>query len=151
MPRLSLLWPILPVVSGLSLPFSTDGRDIIDADGNAVLYAGTNWPAHQEAMIPEGLQYASIESIVSQIVDLGLNSVRLTYAIEMVDDILDGGADVSLQETLTGALGETNGTNVLNEILTNNEDFTNATTRLVVCGPCLNAVRLHRFLILMKR
>lgn len=118
-----------PVVS---LPFSTSGRDIVTADGSKFYYAGTNWPGHQEVMIPEGLQYSSVQDIVSWIVKLGLNSVRLTYATLMVDEILDQGGDVGIGESLVRALGETNGTKVLAQVLEKNKEFTANTTRLEV-------------------
>lgn len=64
-------------------PFSTSGRDIVNSRGDVVTYAGINWPGHGEAMIPEGLQYQSIETIVSRVKSLGMNVIRLTYAIEV--------------------------------------------------------------------
>jgi hypothetical protein len=114
------------------LPLSTSDRWIVDTNGARVPYVGVNWPGAADAMIPEGLQYQSIENIVGKIAELGFNAVRLTFAIEMVDDILDGGGDVSLAQTLTNALGQTNGTVVLQEIVTNNPQFTPNTTRLQV-------------------
>lgn len=36
-------------------------------------------------MVPEGLQYQSVETIVSKIKSLGMNSIRLTYATELID------------------------------------------------------------------
>jgi hypothetical protein len=56
-------------------------------------------------MVPEGLQYESIQSIVSKIKSLGMNVIRLTYAIEMIDDILDDGGDVSIRTAFQRALG----------------------------------------------
>jgi hypothetical protein len=49
-----------------------------------------------------------------------------------VDDILDNGGDVTLNDTLTRALGQTNGTIMLGRILANNPQFTAETTRLQV-------------------
>jgi hypothetical protein len=83
-------------------------------------------------MIPEGLQYASIESIVSGIKSLGMNVIRLTFAIEMIDDIIDGGGDVPLSAAFTKALGSTNATKVYNEVLKHNPQFNSRTTRLQV-------------------
>lgn len=116
-----------------SLPFHTDvTSEILSADGNVVHFVGTNWPGHQEAMIPEGLQYQSIKTLVSHIKGFDLNVVRLTFAIEMVDDILDNGGDVSLKTSLINALGQSNGAVILNQILQNNPQFTETTTRLQV-------------------
>jgi hypothetical protein len=114
------------------LPLSSRDRWIVDAKGNHVPYVGVNWPGAADTMIPEGLQYQSIEKIVGKIVEIGFNAVRLTFAIEMVDDILDGGGDVSLAQTLTNALGQTNGPAVLQIILAKNPQFTPNTTRLQV-------------------
>jgi hypothetical protein len=71
--------------------FYTSGNYIVNAKRSRVTYAGVNWPGATDTMIPEGLQYQSIESIVSKIKSLGMNVIRLTYAIEMIDDILDNG------------------------------------------------------------
>jgi hypothetical protein len=114
------------------LPFHVEGPHIWSSTGEEVQYFGTNWAAHQEAMIPEGLQYSSIRDIVSKMKGFNLNVVRLTYAIEMVDDVLDHGGDVTLEHTLTNALGSANGTVILNKILANNPQFTKDTTRLQV-------------------
>jgi hypothetical protein len=133
---------LLPVVSSspapLSkrslqpLPFSSSDRWIVDAANNHVPYVGINWPGAAETMLPEGLSYRSIADIVGVVSETGFNAVRLTFAIEMVDDILDNGGDVSLSDTLKNALGETNGTVVLQNILTHNPQFTADTTRLQV-------------------
>lgn len=114
------------------LPFSSEDRWIIDASGAHVPYVGINWPGAADTMLPEGLQYQSISNIVSKVSQTGFNAVRLTFAIEMVDDILDNGGDVSLNTTLTNALGAANGTIVLGQILANNPQFNAGTTRLQV-------------------
>lgn len=113
------------------LPFHTHGPHILSADNKLVQYVGTNWPGHQDAMIPEGLQYSSIKGIVSKIKSLNLNVVRLTFAIELVDDIFNRG-DVSLENTLINALGPTNGSLVLGEVLKHNPGLSKHTTRLQV-------------------
>ena len=83
-------------------------------------------------MLPEGLGYQSIANIVQKLTDTGFNTVRLTFAIEMVDDILDNGGDVTLGATLTNALGQANGTAMLASIIKNNPQFNENTTRLQV-------------------
>lgn len=115
-----------------TLPFVTEGRDIIDGNGDIFYYKSTNWPGHQEIMIPEGLQHASIASIVSWIPKFGLNSVRLTFAIEMIDDIYSNSPNQTLEKSVINALGSENGTIVLAQILEQNPEFTNETTRLEV-------------------
>lgn len=125
------------------LPLSSSDRWIIDANGNRVPIVGINWPGAADTMLPEGLGYSSVESIAQKIYDTGFNAVRLTFAIEMVDDILDNGGDVTLRETLTRALGVTNGTIILERMLANNPTFTAETTRLQVLSATL---ALNRFL-----
>jgi hypothetical protein len=125
--------PTLPSKRSLQpLPFSSSDRWIVDAENNHVPYVGINWPGAADTMLPEGLSYQSIKNIVDIISETGFNAVRLTFAIEMVDDILDNGGDVSLNNTLVNALGQANGTTVLESILTNNPQFTAETTRLQV-------------------
>lgn len=61
-------------------------------------------------MVPEGLEWASIEEILSQVQSVGFNFIRLTYAIEMVDQIYErNGSDVGLEITMINALGYENG------------------------------------------
>lgn len=115
-------------------PFTVSGRDIISASGQEVVYAGVNWPGAADTMLPEGLQYNSIVNIVSMIKSLGMNVVRLTYSIEMIDDHYANSPNQSLQNTLINALGQPNGATVLQQILANNPLFTAATTRLEVCS-----------------
>jgi len=114
-------------------PFKTSGRQIVDQSGNNVVYAGVNWPGAADTMLPEGLQYQSIKNIVNKISSLGANIIRLTYAIEMIDDIYSYSPNSTLQNTLINALGTVNGTAVLHEILKKNSQFTPYTSRLEVC------------------
>ena len=114
-------------------PFTTSGRWITDASGVNVTYAGVNWPASADAMIPEGLQYQSIEDIVSRIKNLSMNSIRLTYATEMVDQIYDNeDRDVTVYDALVDAMGEQDGPAVYDKIAGNNPSFNRETTRLEV-------------------
>lgn len=116
-----------------NLPLVVDGPQMIDTTGASVKLAGTNWPGHGGVMVPEGLQYQSIQTIVSDIKSLGMNVVRLTYAIQMIDQIYDnGGEDIDLQTAFVDALGDDNGTSVLAAVLANNPQFTESTKRLEV-------------------
>ena len=91
-------------------PFSTQGRDILNTKGEAVTFAGVNWPGSGESMVPEGLEWASIEDILSQVQSVGFNFIRLTYAIEMVDQIYErNDVDVGLEISMINALGYENG------------------------------------------
>jgi hypothetical protein len=123
LPRALLAFP--------SVPFKTSGPRILDSTGVNFTYVGTNWPGAADVMIPEGLQYASIASIVSKIKSLKMNVVRLTFAIEMIDDIKDNGGDVTIQKAFTKALGS-KGDAVYQNVVKNNPQFTASTTRLQV-------------------
>ncbi|KAK3400424.1 glycoside hydrolase superfamily [Sordaria brevicollis] len=114
-------------------PLVVSGRWIRDASGTNLTYAGVNWPGAGDVMIPEGLQYQSISTIVSKVKSLGMNAIRLTFAIQMIDEIYsNGGKDITLQKAFTQALGSTNGPKVLNQVLAKNPQFTASTTRLQV-------------------
>ena len=116
-------------------PFYTDGRWIKDSTGCAFTYAGVNWPGAADAMLPEGLQYQSVSSIVSKIKSSGFNVIRLTFAIEMIDDIFENdGSDVPIKTAFINALGVENGTRIFEQVLTNNPRFGENITRLQVRG-----------------
>lgn len=112
-------------------PFRTQSQWVVDSAGSNFTYAGVNWPGAGEVMIPEGLQYQSIQSIVSKIKSLNMNVVRLTFAIEMIDDIKDRGGDVTIQKALQKALGS-QGDAVYQNVIKNNPQFGATTTRLQV-------------------
>jgi hypothetical protein len=122
LPAALAIWP--------SGPFRSEGPWILNNAGENVTYAGVNWPGAADTMVPEGLQYASICDIVAKIKSLGMNVIRLTFAIEMIDDIYETGNDVTLEETFVKALGQTNGTAMLNAVLQHNQRFSASTTRL---------------------
>jgi hypothetical protein len=114
-------------------PFKASGRWITDASGNNVTHSGVNWPGHGEVMIPEGLQHQPIPAIVSKIKSLGMNAIRLTYAIEMIDQIYENeDKDVTIETALINALGTENGTDILEKIIKNNPSLSSTTTRLQV-------------------
>jgi hypothetical protein len=116
-------------------PFVANKQWIQDSTGANFTYVGVNWPGAADVMIPEGLQYQSIASIVSKIKSLRMNQVRLTFAIEMVDDIKDNGGDVTIQKAFTKALGASNGPKVYQQVVKNNPSFNESTTRLQVSAP----------------
>ena len=76
-----------------------------------------NWPAHMSVMLAEGLNKQPIANILSQITNLGLNCVRLTWATYMftrysnqtIQQSLD---DLKLGGIKTGSMN--NNPNVLN-------------------------------------
>lgn len=114
-------------------PFTTNDSTILGADGSPFAYAGVNWPGAEVVMVPEGLQYQSIATIVSKIQGLGMNSIRLTYATEMIDQIYNNGmTDVTIKRAFIDGLGVNEGMKVLGQVLAKNPDFRETTTRLEV-------------------
>lgn len=124
-------------------PFTTSGASMLDASGATVKYAGANWPGAADVMIPEGLQYQSVASIVAKIKSAGMNVIRLTYAIELIDQIYEnGGVDVPISQAFVSALGQINGTAVYQEVLKANPSFAANITRLEVsCMRDLNRIK----------
>lgn len=91
-------------------PLSTEGREIVNTRGESVTWFGVNWPSSGETMVPEGLEWASVEDILDQVKSVGFNFIRLTYAIEMVDQIYErNGSDVGMEIAMINALGYENG------------------------------------------
>jgi hypothetical protein len=130
---LALLFVPFTVSAFPNVPFSTDGRWIKDSTGATFTYAGINWPGAADTMLPEGLQYQSVSSIVSMIKNSGFNIIRLTYATEMIDQIYENdGSDILISTAFTNALGSENGTEIFNSVLANNPAFNENTTRLEV-------------------
>lgn len=114
-------------------PFSTRGRDIVNARGEVITWAGVNWPGSGESMVPEGLEWASVEEILDGVQSVGFNFVRLTYAVEAVDQVFArGGDDVPLEVAMISALGYENGTRVTREILVRNPWWTKDTGRFEI-------------------
>ncbi|KAK3997815.1 glycoside hydrolase superfamily [Cladorrhinum sp. PSN332] len=129
-------------------PFVTQGRYIRDTTGKNLTYAGTNWPGHNDVMFPEGLQYQSVEFIVQKIKSVGMNAVRLTFAIQMIDEIYsNGGKDITIQQALVQALGQANGAKILSQILAKNPRFTASTTRLQVFDAVAEELSKQQILI----
>lgn len=65
----------------IATPLSTSSRWIIGADGNRVKLAGVNWiGAHQDAMVPAGLDFLNRNAIAEQVASWGFNSVRFPFA-----------------------------------------------------------------------
>lgn len=111
-------------------PLSTRGRDIINAQNQTVTWAGVNWPLSGESMIPEGLEYKSVDDILDSLQDIGFNFIRMGYASEMVDQVYDGGGtDVTLHKALRDALGRLRGYDVFQDILSHNQGWNENTTR----------------------
>ena len=66
----------------LNPPLSVRGASITDAAGNPVKLCGVNWPgAHQDGLVPAGLDKLHRDAIAARIKSWGLNHVRLTFAV----------------------------------------------------------------------
>ncbi|PSR87116.1 glycoside hydrolase superfamily [Coniella lustricola] len=114
-------------------PFTTNASTILGADGSPFVYAGVNWPGAEVVMIPEGLQYQSIATIVSKIQSLGMNTIRLTYATEMIDQVYSNGLkDIPIKTAFVKALGVDEGMRVFQQVVARNPEFNEDTTRLQV-------------------
>ena len=114
-------------------PFCTKGRDIVNARNEAVTWAGVNWPGSGETMIPEGLEWSSVDDILDLVKSVGFNFIRLTYAIEAVDQIYErDGQDVPIEVALISGLGYANGTKVTNEMIAKNAGWTKDTKRFEI-------------------
>ncbi|KAH9904218.1 glycoside hydrolase [Xylariomycetidae sp. FL2044] len=114
-------------------PFSTRGRDIVNTRNETVVWAGVNWPLSAETMIPEGLEWSSVDDILDLVKSAGFNMLRMGYAIEMVDQIYErNGTDVSLELSLISAMGYENGTRTARAMVSRNPSWTLQTTRFEI-------------------
>lgn len=69
----------------VSLPLSVSGRWIVGADGRRVKLAGANWAgAHQDAMVPAGLDVRHRNDIAQTLASWGFNSVRFPFALKTI-------------------------------------------------------------------
>jgi endoglucanase len=70
-------------ISTIQLPLSTRQATIIDAKGKRVLLRGVNWFGMEtETHAPHGLWKRDYKEMLSQIKDLGYNTIRLPYSVE---------------------------------------------------------------------
>src|SRR6202453_2832288 len=67
-------------------PLHTSGHDILDTAGHRVRLTSVNWYGFdQRDFVVGGLDHAPLAAIVKEIVDLGVNSVRLRWANETLE------------------------------------------------------------------
>jgi endoglucanase len=67
-------------------PLHTSGHDILDTAGHRVRLTSVNWYGFdQRDFVAGGLDHAPLATIVKEIVDLGVNSVRLPWANETLE------------------------------------------------------------------
>lgn len=114
-------------------PFKTQGRNIVNSRGEAITWAGINWPGSGETMVPEGLEWASVDDILDQVQSVGFNFIRLTYAVEQVDQVYARQMqDVPLEVAMINALGYENGTRVTQQIVAKNPGWSKDTGRFEI-------------------
>ena len=66
----------------LHAPLSVRNAQIVDAAGTPIRLAGVNWGgAHQDGLVPAGLDKLHRDEIARRIAGWGLNHVRLTFAL----------------------------------------------------------------------
>jgi len=71
------------VSKDIAFPLQAQGRFIVDAQGNRVKLACTNWyGAHLKTFVQNGLDKRSPNMISAGIAALGFNCVRLSYSVE---------------------------------------------------------------------
>jgi endoglucanase len=83
-----LLFSALAVAQSLPIipPLHTDAHDIVDSAGHRVRLTSVNWYGFdQKEFVAGGLDHAPLGMIVHEIVDLGVNSVRLPWANETLE------------------------------------------------------------------
>src|SRR5271163_5369036 len=72
----------LPIVP----PLHTSGHDVLDSAGHKVRLTSVNWYGFdQREFVVGGLDHAPLSTIMQEIVDLGVNSVRLPWANETLE------------------------------------------------------------------
>jgi endoglucanase len=70
--------------AGITFPLHTNGASIVDAAGKAVRLNFVNWyGAESPDFVVGGLEYQPISSIISEIVSMGFNGIRLPWSNQM--------------------------------------------------------------------
>ncbi len=106
-----------PTEPGDGLNFlSRIGTGLVDASGNEVRLTGINWFGFEtETLLPHGLWQRTHESMLSQVVEMGFNSIRLpwcnemlrsTAAVDTVDPELMGKTPIEAMDTIIETAGE---------------------------------------------
>jgi len=114
-------------------PVRIDGRDILNARGDKIKWAGANWPMSGETMVPEGLEKKSAAEILDDVQSLGMNFLRMGYSATMVDEVFESDQeDVPLEAAMIKALGYYNGTRVTTDIVRNNPSWNRNTGRFEI-------------------
>ncbi|MFG2089795.1 cellulase family glycosylhydrolase [Spirillospora sp. NPDC048824] len=93
----------------------TDGRRLLDANGQQVRMTGINWfGAETSNYTPHGLWTRNYKDMIDQIKDLGYNTLRLPYSNELLDS---GSTPNGIDYTENPGLSGLNGLQILDEII----------------------------------
>jgi endoglucanase len=86
---------------------STSGNQIVDAAGNPVKIAAVNWFGMEtNSYAPGGLWAANYKTMMSQMVQLGFNTIRLPFSLQLFDpSSTPSGINYSLNPDLQGLNG----------------------------------------------
>ncbi|KAK0624215.1 beta-1,6-galactanase [Immersiella caudata] len=129
-------------------PLRTRGRNIVNSRGENITFAGVSWPLSGETMIPEGLEYAAADDILTQVASVGFNFIRMPYAIQMIDEIYArNGTDIPLERALLTTLGPSDGNRVLEAILARNPIWTRSTPRFKIWNDIVRLAARKNILI----
>lgn len=72
----------MALIPAAALPLSVSGPRITGADGSQIRLAGVNWGgAHQDGLVPAGLDKMHRDDIAARIVSWGMNHVRFPFAL----------------------------------------------------------------------
>ncbi len=84
--------------------WSTDGADIVDAEGNEIRIRGVNWFGFETAVAaPHGLWSRNAEEMIDQIAGLGFNTIRLPFASALLDEgVMPEGINLAENPDLEG-------------------------------------------------
>jgi endoglucanase len=76
-----------PGPPALALPLHTESRFIVDANNQRFKLAGVNWYGGESPdLVPAGLDHADVNAIAHLIRQLGFNSVRLPWALQLYEE-----------------------------------------------------------------
>lgn len=75
-----------PRPGSIATPLSTDGRHIVDRNGDRVILRGVNWFGFEtETHLVHGLWARDYDEMLAQIAGLGYDTIRLPFSLEAID------------------------------------------------------------------
>jgi len=78
--------PPPPPADGIATPLSTDGRYIVDRNGDRVILRGVNWFGFEtQTHLVHGLWVRDHNEMLAQIAGLGYDTIRLPFSLEAID------------------------------------------------------------------